>query len=137
MNVKNSKMAGLLSLCISLGMISPAFAAGDDNLDKVVEGATVVTRVGGAATGAVVGTPIAAVRETVKSYIDMTSAGADKIGGKDCAPCCLVVSVVTIPASLVVGGVKGLYYGCKNGLVKGFDTPFHPDSYSLAKDLEE
>ncbi len=40
------------------------------------------TRVGGIGAGVVVGTPIAVVRESVKSYIDLTQGAADSVGEK-------------------------------------------------------
>lgn len=113
---------------------APAFA---DNMDKVVQGALLPTRVGGMAAGTVIGTPIAIVRSSLKSYTGMTEKAADKVGGHDCGPSCALVSVVTLPAGLVVGGVKGTYYGVKNGMVEGFKTPFHSDSMSMGKLGEE
>lgn len=114
------------------GAIAPAMA-NDDALDKVTQGALLPTRVGGVVAGTVIGTPIAVVRESYKSYIDLTVKGSEQIHGKDCGPANLLVSVFTLPAGLVVGTVKGGYYGLKNGFMKGFETPFHPDSFSLGE----
>jgi hypothetical protein len=137
-NVKISKFAAILSIAMTLGMTAPSFA--DDKssgVETAVDGALVVTRVGGATAAAIVGTPIAIVRETYKSYTQWTPACADKMGAKDCGPACLMVSVVTLPAAIVWGTVTGTFYGCRNGINKGFNEPFHPDSFSLGKDIEE
>lgn len=136
MFVKKSIMAVALSLCTVAGIVAPAFAA-DEPMDKVVDGALIVPRV--AATGAslVIGTPVAILRQTYKHYIDFTSQGAEKIGGKECGPACAVVSVVTIPAAVVVGGVKGFYIGNKNAYTHGFNEPFSPASFSITKDYED
>ncbi len=135
--MKISKLGLTLAVLAGLSGFSPAFADGDEPLDKVVNGSLIVTRVGGLGAGLVVGTPVAVVRESLKTYVSFTQGAADKvgekIGGKDNGPLCAVVSLVTIPASLVVGGAKGLYYGGKNGFVHGFNEPFHPDSFSLGK----
>ncbi len=128
-----------LSLGMVLGIMSPALAdkGGDEPMDKVVEGSLIVTRVGGVGAGLVLGCPVATVRETYKSYTTWTPELADKIGGKDCGPCMGLVSLVTLPASIVWGGVTGVYYGSKNAFMKGFTEPFHPDSFSLGKDFED
>jgi hypothetical protein len=114
------------------GAVAPAFA-NDDALDKVTQGALLPTRLGGVVVGTVVGTPIAVARESFKSYVSLTEKGSEQIHGKDCGPANLLVSVFTLPAGLVVGTVKGGYYGMKNGFMKGFETPFHPDSFSLGE----
>jgi hypothetical protein len=132
--IKKVMSLAIAALAVA-AVAAPAFAA-DDNMDKVVQGALLPTRVGGVAAGVVVGTPIAIVRQSVKGYKDLTEKCADKIGGKDCGPACLLVSVVTLPAGLVYGGATGTYYGMKNGIMDGFQTPFHPDSFSVNK-LEE
>lgn len=137
--VKKRNLAALLSLLLTMGTMSSALAA-DEPLDKVVDGSLLVTRVGGVGAGLVMGTPVAIVRSTVKSYVDLTGKAADKVGekvgGKDCGPCCLLVSVFTAPAGVVWGGLTGTYYGAKNAFTTGFNQPFHPDSFSLGK-LEE
>lgn len=126
--------AALLVAATLLGTVAPAMAA-EEPLEKATQGGLMVTRVGGMASGVVLGTPIATGRETYKSYISFTEAAADKVGGKvggkDSGPVCLVVSLVTLPAAVVVGGAKGLYYGVKNGVWGGFEKPFYKDSYSL------
>lgn len=126
--------AALLVAATLFGTVAPAMAA-DEPLDKVTEGSLIVTRVGGMGTGLVIGTPIAVGRETFKSYKSFTESAADKVGGKfggkDNGPVCGLVSLVTLPAAIVVGGAKGVYYGTKNGVVGGFDKPFYKDSYSL------
>lgn len=132
--IKKVMSLAIAALAVA-AVAAPAFAA-DDNMDKVVQGALLPTRVGGVAAGVVVGTPIAIVRQSVKGYKDLTEKCADKIGGKDCGPACLLVSVVTLPAGLVYGTTTGTYYGMKNGIMDGFQTPFHPDSFSVNK-LEE
>ena len=129
--MKISNLAAALSLLLSAGIIAPAFAA-DEPLQKAVDGSVMVTRVGGVGAGMVVGTPVAIVKQTVKSYVHMTKGLADKMpGGHDCGPCCLVASVATIPACLVVGPATGTYYGVKNGMKVGFSNPFSPQSFSL------
>jgi len=132
-------MKKLISVAMTLlatGLtVAPALAA-DDNLDTANEVAMVPVRLGGVAAGVVIGTPVAVVRESLKSYLDLTGAGADQIHGKDNGPANLLVSIVTLPAGIVLGTVKGGYYGIKNGCMKGFSTPFNSESFSLGK-LEE
>jgi len=118
-----------------LAGLSPVLAA-EEPLDKVVNGSLMVTRVGGVGTGLVVGPPVATLRETYSSYVSMTSSCAEHVGGKDCGPSCLLVSLVTLPASIVVGTGKGVYYGCKNAFTHGFNEPFSPASFSISKDYE-
>lgn len=130
MNKKVMSLAMSLVACVAAA--APVFA-NDEALDKVTQGALLPTRVGGVAAGVVLGTPVAVVRESYKAYKDLTNAGAEQIHGKECGPACLLVSVFTLPAGLVVGGVKGTYYGLKNGIMGGFQTPFHPDSFSLGE----
>ncbi len=134
--MKISKLAGLVSLVVALSTVTPTFAD-DGHMDKVVDGSLMVTRVGGVGAGLVVGTPVACVRSTYKTYIDWTQAGAEHLGGKDCGPSCALVSLVTIPGAIVWGGLTGLYYGGKNAVTKGFNEPFHPDSFSLGKEYTE
>lgn len=130
--MKRQDLAKALILCLTMSITSPAFA-GDDSLNKVVDGSLLVTRVGGVGAGLVFGTPVAAVRSTYKTYIDMTEAAADKVGSKDLGPSCLLASLVTVPASLVIGTAKGIYLGGKNALTHGFNEPFSPASLSLGK----
>jgi hypothetical protein len=114
--------------------VAPALAADSaDGLDTANEVAMVPVRLGGVAAGVVIGTPVAVVRESYKSYLDLTGAGAEQIHGKDNGPACLLVSVFTLPAGIVVGTVKGGYYGLKNGVMKGFSTPFNSESFCLGK----
>jgi hypothetical protein len=134
MVVKRSKIAATLAFVASLGFVAPAFADGDEPLDKVVGGSVWVTRLGGVAAGSTVGTPIAAVRQTMKAYRDWTPDLADKIGGKDCGPAAGLVSLVTLPAAIVWGGVTGPYYGIKNGMQDGFSNPFTHQSFSMDSD---
>jgi hypothetical protein len=136
--VKISKLAALLSVAAVLGMAAPSIA--DDSssgVNMAVQGALIVPRLGGVVCGTVIGTPVAILRETYKSYTTWTPAMADKIGGKDCAPACLAVSLASLPASMVWGTASGTFYGCKNGIVKGFTEPFNIDSFSLGKNCEE
>jgi hypothetical protein len=132
--VKRSKLALAVSMVIAAGTMLPALAD-DDGLGKAVDSGLLVTRVGGLGAAWIVGCPIAVIRETTKSYISMTSAVADKIGGHNFGPSVLVASVVTAPAALVVGSAKGVYAGTKNA-VDGFNEPFKPDSFSIGN-LEE
>lgn len=131
MNKKLISMA--MSVMAITAMAAPVMAADDETMEKVTQGALLPTRVGGVVAGTVIGTPIAIVRESYKSYVDLTSKAAEEIKAKDCGPACLLVSVFTLPAGLIVGGVKGTYYGLKNGFMDGFQTPFHPDSFSITK----
>lgn len=130
--MKKQVLSLAMSVIAAAGTFAPVLAA-DDAMEKVTQGALIPTRVGGVVAGTVLGTPIAVVRESYKSYIDLTDKGAEAIKGKECGPACLLVSVFTLPAGLVVGTVKGSYYGIKNGFMKGFETPFHPESFSLGE----
>ena len=134
--MKKFGLGMIFTLCAAIGGLAPAFAA-DNPLAQVTQGSLMVTRIGGLGAGMVLGCPVAIFKESVKSYIGFTQSTADqagsKVGGKDSVPVCAVVSMVTLPAALVVGGAKGLYYGCKNGITHGFNEPFHPDSFSLGK----
>ena len=134
--MKISKLAGLLSLVLALGTVAPALAD-DDAMDKVVDGSLIVTRVGGVGAGLLVGTPVACVRDTYKTYVGWTQSTAEHLGGKDCGPSCALVSLVTLPGAIVWGGLTGIYHGGKNALYKGFNEPFHPKSFSLGKDYAE
>jgi hypothetical protein len=131
--VNKLNMAALAVVAIA-GFNAPAMAE-SDGLEMATQGSLMVTRVGGVGAGLVIGTPVAVTKQVSKTYVNYTQAAADKVGGKvggkDNGPACAVVSLVTLPAALVVGGAKGLYYGTKNGVKGGFNTPFHPDSYSL------
>jgi len=130
--VKRTILAAAASLGLIVGALTPVLAD-DGPLDKVVDGSLIVTRVAGTGAGLVVGTPVGIVRSVVKNYINMTNTAADKVGGKDCGPCCLLVSVGTLPASLVWGGLTGTYYGGKNAFTHGFNEPFSPASFCLGK----
>jgi len=130
--VKKQVLGLAMIMVASAGAVAPVMAA-DEAMEKVTQAALLPTRLGGVVAGTVLGTPVAVVRESYKSYIDLTGKGAEAIKGKECGPACLLVSVFTLPAGLVVGGVKGSYYGLKNGFMKGFETPFHPDSFSLGE----
>jgi len=137
--VKKFNLAALAVVAM-LGSSAPAMAAEEDGLEMATQGSLMVTRMGGIGAGLVIGTPVAITKQVGKTYVNYTQAAADKVGGKlggkDNGPVCAVVSLVTLPAALVVGGAKGTYYGTKNGVCNGFNTPFHPDSYSLGN-LEE
>lgn len=135
MVVKKANLAAAVAFVMSLGFVAPAMAD-DEPMDKVVGGSLFPIRVVAAGVGAVVGTPIAAVRQTVKTYKEWTPSVADRVGGKDCGPCVALVSVATLPASMVYGGVTGLYYGTKNGVSKGFNNPFTHDSFSMGDDYD-
>jgi hypothetical protein len=133
--VKRSKFVLVLSLLMSLGTFLPTLAA-EEGLDKAVDGSLVVTRVGGLGAGLVLGTPVACIKESIKSVKDLTSSAADQVGGHESGPRVLLVGLFTVPVGLAVGGVKGVYFGTKNALVHGFNEPFHPNSFSLGT-LEE
>lgn len=130
--VKRSKLAVALSLVMSLGALSPVMAA-DEGLDKAVDGSLIITRLGGIGAGMVLGVPVAVVRQTVKSYKDLTNKAADKVGGHEFGPSVGLVSFVTLPAAMIYGGATGTFYGTKHAFADGFNKPFHPDSYSLGK----
>lgn len=124
---------------MTLSCVLPAFAGDSSNegLDRAVDGSQTVLRGAGLGLGIVFGIPIAIVRQTKKSYVSMTNAGADKVGGKmggkDNGPTCAVVSLVTLPAAMVVGTAKGTYMGTQNALVHGWNEPFTHDSFSTGE----
>jgi hypothetical protein len=135
MVVKRSMFATTLALLAVLGAVAPTFAKGENSgLEEAVGGAEWVTRIGGVGAGTTVGMPVAMVRQTVSAYKDWTPALADKVGGKDCGPCCALVSIVTLPAAIAWGGLTGPYYGIKNGFNHGFNEPFTHQSFSLGSD---
>jgi hypothetical protein len=134
--VKSSKIALALASFLAIGSLAPALAADDTGLDRAANASLVVTRVGAVGTAMVVGVPIAIARETTRSYRGLTNSAADKVGGKDFGPSCLLVSIVTLPAALFVGGAKGTYIGSRNAATHGFRDPFISDSFSVGK-LEE
>ncbi len=133
--MKNS-LAAALALCLGYGLFTPCLAD-DDTLEKVVDGSLVVTRLGGAGAGMVLGMPVAAARQTIKLYKSWTTAAADKVGGSDLGPACAAASLVTLPVSMVAGTALGIYYGGKNGIVEGFNAPFSPASFSLDENIED
>jgi hypothetical protein len=156
--VKTSTLATLLSLATAIGIAAPMFAAdkaatkvstpakvssssdattGHPGLDQAVEGGLMVTRVGGVGAALVLGTPVAIVRDTYKSYTTWTPQWADKFGGKDFAPSVALVSIASVPASLVWGTVSGTYHGTHNAFTKGFNEPFNPSSFSMSNDYEQ
>ncbi|HEY9678841.1 MAG TPA: hypothetical protein V6C76_12595 [Drouetiella sp.] len=132
--MKSSKIAAVLASLVAFGTVVPAFAT-DDGVDKAVNSSLVLTRIGGVGAGLLVGTPVSVVRQTCRSYKGLTESAADKVGGKDFGPSCLLVSVVTLPASLIVGGAKGTYMGSR-AAAHGFNDPFNAQSFSVGK-LEE
>jgi hypothetical protein len=134
--VKSSKISIALAALVAMGSVAPAFADDDTGLDKAANASLIVTRVGGVGAAMVVGMPIAVVRETTRSYRGLTNSAADKVGGKDFGPSCLLVSLVTLPAAMFVGGAKGTYIGSRNAMKHGFNDPFNSDSFSVGK-LEE
>lgn len=135
--MKKSNLVLALAACVSFSSVMPAFAEGDSGLDKTVEGTMMVPRAAGLGVGMLVGVPIAIVRHTAKSYVDLTQKSADKVagkmGGKDSGPACGVLSLVTLPAAVVVGTVKGSYCGTKNAMVHGFNEPLNPSGMSIGK----
>jgi hypothetical protein len=132
------KLAALVALSIALGITAaPVNAADKDGLDRAVDGSLIVTRVGGVGAGLAVGTPVAIVRDVLHMYSTWTPALADHVGVKDFAPSLALVSIATVPASLVWGGLTGTFHGGRNAFTKGFETPFHPNSFSLGKDYTE
>lgn len=137
--MSKTKIAGLLSALCAASMVAPAMAASGDSdaMDKVMQVSEFPVRVAGVGTGIVLGTPVAILRQSVHSYMQMTNPVADKIGGHDCGLSCGAASLVTIPASLVKGTVLGSYYGVKNGMVDGFSTPFNTSSFSLGSKYAE
>lgn len=140
--MKKSNLNLMLCLVSVVSLSSPAWAdtaggGGNSGVNTAVDGALMVTRVGGAGCGMLVGTPVAVVRETYKLYTTWTPAWADHVGGKDCAPACALASIVSVPASMIWGTCLGAFHGCKNGLVKGFNAPFNPESFSLGNEYEK
>ena len=131
--MKSSKISIALAALVAMGSVAPAFADDDTGLDKAANASLIVTRVGGLGAAMVVGMPIAVVRETTRSYRGLTNSAADKVGGKDFGPSCLLVSLVTLPAAMVVGGAKGTYIGSRNAMKHGFNDPFNSDSFSVGK----
>ena len=137
--VKRTNLVLALSACMTLGSVIPAFAGSGDNagLDRAVDGSLMVTRVTGLGAGLLLGIPVGIARQTRKAYVDMTNGAADKVGGKmggkDNGPTCGIVSLVTLPAAMVVGTAKGTYMGGKNAIVHGFNEPFNPESFSTGK----
>jgi hypothetical protein len=132
---------GLAAAFLALGapiLAAPAIAADagghkkdDSGLDKVMQGSLLPVRLGGIVAGVAIGTPVAVARESYKSYLDLTGAGAEQIHGRDSAPVCVLVSLFTLPTGIVLGACKGSYYGVKNGVTKGFNEPFNSDSFSF------
>jgi hypothetical protein len=135
MVVKRSKLALAFAAITAVGMVIPAFA-GDGGVHKASEVALVPVRLAGVGAAMVIGTPIAVTREVPKQFCGMTTTVADKVGGHDFFPSCLLASVVTAPAAVVVGGGKGVITGSKNAVIHGFGEPFAPKSFSLGN-LEE
>jgi hypothetical protein len=132
------KLAALFAFAMALGMTTaPSFAAENSGLERAVDGSLIVTRGAGVGAAAVVGTPVAITRDTLKYYTHWTSALADKVGGHDFAPSCALVSLVTIPTSMVWGATTGTFRGTKNAMVHGFNEPFTHNSFSLADDYDE
>ncbi len=127
----------LLSLAMTAGMTAPAFASSSDNspLSKVVQVYLFPVRVVAAGVGCVVGIPVAAVRDTYTQYVSMTTTCADKVGGHECGPSCLGVSLVTVPAAILIGSARGVYYGGYNGIM-GYNAPYAPSSFSVTKEYE-
>jgi hypothetical protein len=138
---------------MALGIGIPTFAAdagakastaahtssggGEGGVETAVDGALMVTRVGGVGAGVVVGTPVAIVRQTYKHYTTWTPELADKVGGHDFAPSVALVSLATVPASMIWGTVTGTFHGTRNGVTKGFTEPFNMSSFSMTKEYEE
>ena len=139
--MKKTKLSALFALCLAITSFAPAMAEGDDNLQKVVDGSLIFTRVGGTGAAFVLGTPVAVTRRIVSRYVSFTQTAADKaggkIGGKDSGPACAVVSLVTIPASILVGSAEGVYYSGKNSYSHGFNEPFSPASFSVTEGYKE
>ncbi|MGH9553585.1 MAG: hypothetical protein ACRD3W_29660 [Terriglobales bacterium] len=123
------------SILMAVGTVLPALAE-DGGLDKAVDGSLIVNRIGGVGAGLVIGAPISVTRHIAKSYVSITKTVADKVGGHEFGPSCLLASFVSIPAALVVGTAKGLYGGTKTGVTKGFAEPFNPETFSTGKSEE-
>lgn len=132
-----NKLVALVALSMALGVTAPVMAADGGGLERAVDGSLIVTRVGGVGASLVLGTPVAIVRDTVHHYATWTPALADHVGGKDFAPSVALVSLATVPASMVWGATTGTFHGSKNAFVHGFNEPFHPTSFSLGSDYEE
>ncbi len=139
--MKKTKLSALFALCLAITTFAPAMADGDENLQKVVYAELLITRTGGAGVAFVVGTPICATRRMVSRYKSFTQTAADKvggkIGGKDSGPACAVVSLVTIPAAILVGTGEGIYYSGKNSYSHGFNEPYSAASFSVTEGYKE
>jgi hypothetical protein len=134
--VHSSKLATVLSAVLALGTMAPVLADDGSGLDKAVDGSLIVPRLAGMTAGVVVGTPIAVLKQTTRSFVHITSGAADKVGDHTFAPSCVLATFFSFPASLVVGSTKGVISGTKNG-INGFGSPFNFDSFSLGNLNEE
>lgn len=133
-------LVALVALSIALGITAGPVSAADSassGLERAVDGSLIVTRVGGVGASLVLGTPVAIVRDTLHHYKTWTPDLADKVGGKDFGPSMGLVSLATVPASMVWGSVTGTFHGSKNAFEHGFNEPFSPKSFSLGSDYEQ
>lgn len=126
-----SSFVALASLVLTTAM---PVMADNEPLDKVVGCSLIPVRLAGVAVGVVGGTPVAALRQSLKAYKDWTPGMADHVGGKDFGPSMGACSLFTIPGALVWGGLTGPYYGIKNGVTDGWSNPFTHQSFCMDSD---
>ncbi|MBI1269805.1 hypothetical protein GC174_05180 [bacterium] len=87
-------------------------------------------------TGTVVGIPIAITRRASSRSVEFTQNFADQIGGHENIVPSAFAMLMGVPFGLLVGTGEGVYYGGKNGIVNGYESPFSLSSFSLDTDLE-
>lgn len=87
-------------------------------------------------SGTVVGIPIAITRRASSRSVEFTQNFADQIGGHENIIPSAFGMLMGVPFGLLVGTGEGVYYGGKNAITNGYETPFSLASFSLDSDLE-
>ena len=89
-------------------------------------------------SGALVGIPVAIVRRSSSRSIEFTQNFADyeKTGGHENIVPSAFAMILGLPFGLIVGTGEGVYYGGKNAINNGYESPFSLASFSLDSDLE-
>ncbi|MBX9686864.1 MAG: hypothetical protein K2X27_09195 [Candidatus Obscuribacterales bacterium] len=120
----------IVSSCLAVMSLScaPAFA-GDDPASNTV---LIPVRVLAFGVAAVIGTPVAVVKDTIKNIPKHTEAIADKMGGKDNMAAMAVAAPFGIVSGTALGALQGLYDGPKNSLDNCVEHPFSAASMSLS-----
>jgi len=132
LEVKNLK--ALLAAGLMLGAVAVMPAHASDSVPEMAKNTALLPlKVVAVGSAAVVGTPIAVVRQVAVRIREFTGTFADNIGGKDSFPPNLFASVLSIPAGTIVGSAEGFYYGPRNAFTKGVEKPFSQGSFSLAE----